>query len=90
MVHEYLVSGRIDRGDRTFTAVRAEALVLPWVECPNALASAGRLVGTPISDLRARVRAEFVGVSTCTHLNDTLRSLADMDPWLDPTPAPPP
>jgi len=83
VIHEYLVTGRIDDVTRTFTEVQAEARVLPWVECPNALASAGRLVGTPIDDLRARVRTDFVGVSTCTHLNDTLRSLADIDPWLD-------
>ena len=42
-----------------------------------------RLADTPIADARARVRTDFVGVSTCTHLNDTLRSLADIDPWLD-------
>ncbi|MGI8755503.1 MAG: DUF2889 domain-containing protein [Acidimicrobiales bacterium] len=88
VVHEYLVTGRIDERTRTFTSVEAEARVLPWVECPNALASAGRLVGTQIGDLRARVRTEFVGVSTCTHLNDTLRSLADIEPWLDLMAAP--
>ena len=83
VVHEYLVTGRADASTRTFTAVEATARVLPWVECPNALASAGRLIGSPIGDLRARVRADFVGTTTCTHLNDTLRSLADIDPWLD-------
>ncbi len=90
VVHEYLVTGRIDEPTRTFTALEAQARVLPWLECPNALASAGRLVGTPINDLRARVRSEFVGVSTCTHLNDTLRSLADIGPWLDLMTAPTP
>lgn len=83
VVHEYLLTGRVDEPSRTFTELRAEARVLPWVECPNALASAGALVGTSIADLRARVRAELVGVTTCTHLNDTLRSLADLNPWLD-------
>ena len=29
-----------------------------------------------LEDLRARVRAEFTGTTTCTHLNDQLRSLA--------------
>ena len=83
VVHEYVVTGRLDEGTRCFTAVEAEARVLPWVECPNALASARRLVGTQIGDLRTRVRSDFTGVSTCTHLNDTLRSLADIEPWLD-------
>jgi hypothetical protein len=83
VVHEYLVTGRVDEPSRTFTELCAQARVLPWVECPNALASAGALVGTSIADVRRRVRAELVGVTTCTHLNDTLRSLADLDLWLD-------
>ena len=32
-----------------------------------------------VSDLRRRVRKELVGPATCTHLNDTLRELADLD-----------
>jgi hypothetical protein len=28
--------------------------------------------------LRASVRAEFLGISTCTHLNDALRALEDV------------
>lgn len=83
VVHEYQVTGHVDERTRVVTDIEARARVLPWVECPGALASAGRLVDTPIGDLRARVRNEFVGASTCTHLNDTLRSLADIDGWLD-------
>ena len=52
--------------------------MLPWVECPQALGSASRLVGATVDELRAVVRADFVGTSTCTHLNDTLRGLADL------------
>ena len=37
-----------------------------------------RLIGRPVSDLRPRVRAELTGTTTCTHLNDTLRSLEDV------------
>jgi hypothetical protein len=37
----------------------------------------------PLSELRERVRGEFVGTSTCTHLNDTLRAIADLDALLD-------
>ena len=58
--------------------VSARAHVLPWVECPGALASAQRVDGMELSALRTRVRKEFVGRSTCTHLNDSLRSLADV------------
>jgi hypothetical protein len=56
----------------------AQARVLPWMECPQAVASASRVAGMAIGELRGRVRRELVGVSTCTHLNDTLRSLDDV------------
>jgi hypothetical protein len=31
-----------------------------------------------LAALRPRVRKEFVGRTTCTHLNDSLRSLGDV------------
>jgi hypothetical protein len=52
--------------------------VLPYIECPDAAASAGRLTGMSVAELRRRVRQELTGISTCTHLNDLLRSLADI------------
>ena len=52
----------------------AQARTLPWPECPNALASAARIAGEPVADLRAKVHADFRGTTTCTHLNDVLRS----------------
>ena len=51
---------------------------LPWPECPAAAASASRLGGQPVANLRDVVRQEFTGITTCTHLNDLLRSLADV------------
>ena len=54
----------------------AQARTLPWPECPNALASAGRIAGEPVAGLRAKVHADFRGTTTCTHLNDVLRCLA--------------
>ena len=44
----------------------------------TALASADRTVGRRLDELRDLVRAEFRGTATCTHLNDALRSLADL------------
>lgn len=76
VVHEYLVSAELDPGHLTFRSCSADIGVLPWVECPAAAASAERLTGTTPHDLRERVRQTFVGTSTCTHLNDTLRALA--------------
>ncbi len=81
-IHEYLVDGWIDEDGRHLGDVRAEALVLPWVECPGAVASADRLPGRLLADLRAEVRSEFVGTGTCTHLNDSFRVLADLEPLL--------
>lgn len=78
VVHEYTASAHIDPETGAFASIEASPRVLPWPECPSAAASAARLVGTRADDLRSRVRAEFVGISTCTHLNDLLRSLADV------------
>jgi hypothetical protein len=83
IVHEYTVEGTLDPVRRTITSVDATVHVLPWQECPNAIASAARVAGMSLSDMRARIRTEFVGTSTCTHLNDTLRELADLDALLD-------
>lgn len=79
VVHEYLVSAELQPGSLEFVSCDAEIGVLPWVECPAAAASASRVVGTTPRDLRERVRQTFVGTTTCTHLNDTLRALACLD-----------
>ncbi len=79
VVHEYGVIASVDTEARTLLTVDASAHVLPWQECPQALASASRLAGQPIADLRRVVRREFTGTSTCTHLNDVLRLLADVE-----------
>ncbi|HEX4863000.1 MAG TPA: DUF2889 domain-containing protein [Acidimicrobiales bacterium] len=76
VVHEYLVAAELEHESLRFISCRAEIGVLPWIECPEAASSAVRLVGTTPTDLRERVRQSFVGTSTCTHLNDTLRALA--------------
>jgi hypothetical protein len=83
IVHEYTVSGAVDAATRTITSVTAEVHVLPWQECPGAIGSAVRAQGMTLSEMRSRIRGEFVGTSTCTHLNDTLRAIADLDALLD-------
>ena len=79
IVHEYRVDATLDPGAGTVATIAATADVLPWRECPGALASAERLVGHPLADLRPWVRQTFVGTSTCTHLNDVLRGFADLE-----------
>jgi hypothetical protein len=78
IVHEYTVSATVDTADGVVASCAATPRVLPWVECPAAALSAGRLAGLPVSGLRRHVRDTFLGTSTCTHLNDTLRSLEDI------------
>ena len=76
VIHEYTVTARADAATGVVTACQAEARVLPWLECPGAAASAGRVVGMSWAELRGYVRAALTGTTTCTHLNDALRSLA--------------
>ncbi|OAA28146.1 Protein of unknown function (DUF2889) [Frankia sp. EI5c] len=76
VIHEYTVAARLDLATMTFTEIASVPRVLPWVECPLAAASAARLTGVAVADVRDVVRESLRGTSTCTHLNDTLRSLA--------------
>jgi hypothetical protein len=78
IVHEYTVSATVDTSCGVLVSCAATPRVLPWVECPAAALSASRLAGLPVSGLRRHVRDTFLGTSTCTHLNDTLRSLEDI------------
>ena len=79
VVHEYGLAATVEAATHTVRAIDATANVLPWQECPNALAGAARLVGRPVGELRRYVRREFKGTTTCTHLNDVLRLLADVE-----------
>ena len=83
VVHEYQVFAAVDERTRTVVEIDAIADVLPWTECPAAVGSASRLVGHALVDLRPWVRETFVGTTTCTHLNDVLRGLSDVDVLLD-------
>ena len=78
VLHEYGLTAAVDSATRAFTACKAVPRVLPWVECPVAAASADHLVGQRVDDVRDFVRAELRGTTTCTHLNDLLRSLGDV------------
>ncbi|MFC5333392.1 DUF2889 domain-containing protein [Mycobacterium branderi] len=77
IIHEYTLEASVD--PETDTIVRSAAVprVLPWQECPGAVASATRITGMKLGELHFRVRRELSGTSTCTHLNDLLRSIAD-------------
>jgi hypothetical protein len=79
VIHEYELTAEIDRADLRVLAIEAVPRVLPWMECPHAAVSAGSLVGQTVHDLRSWVRGRLSGTASCTHLNDLLRSLADID-----------
>jgi Protein of unknown function (DUF2889) len=78
VVHEYTFTADVDPVTRVVLRAEAIARALPFAQCPEAAGSATRLVGEGLDDLRARIRAEFVGATTCTHLNDMLRAFADV------------
>ena len=74
VLHEYVVTARLD-ADRRVATIEAEPRVLPYDECSLAAASPARLVGRHIDDVAAEVKAT-AGTSTCTHLDDLLRTLS--------------
>jgi hypothetical protein len=77
IIHEYTLKAAVDQATGVIVSSNAVPRVLPWQECPGAVASAQRITGMTLSDLHFRVREELFGTSTCTHLNDLLRSVAD-------------
>ena len=77
IIHEYTVEAVVDSDTQTILSSQAVARVLPWQECPGAVASATRLAGMRLDQLHFRIRHELHGTSTCTHLNDLLRSIGD-------------
>jgi hypothetical protein len=77
VMHEYLVDARFDDA-RRLAMLRVDPRVLPWRECPGAVASAQRVVGVALDNIAAQVHSDLAGATTCTHLNSTLRALADV------------
>lgn len=78
ILHEYTLSADLDRSTGVISNCVAEPRVLPWGECPAAASSAARVNGCRLDELSAFVARELRGTSTCTHLNDLLRSLANV------------
>jgi Protein of unknown function (DUF2889) len=79
IIHEYTLVAVVDAETGVIVDSRATPRVLPWQECPGAVASAALITGMTLRDLHFRVRQELSGTSTCTHLNDLLRSVADAE-----------
>ncbi len=77
VLHEYQFFGRADGGGvlRSITAIPK---VLPYAECPLAAPNASWLEGTPLRTMRTEVLQQLRNADCCTHLNDGLRSLAEV------------
>ncbi|MEY4269163.1 MAG: hypothetical protein RLZZ58_379 [Pseudomonadota bacterium] len=75
-IHEYHVTARATDG--ILADLKVDARILPFRECPGAVAHAQRMLGTPLGELRAKVLETLPGTLGCTHLNDVIRSMAEV------------
>jgi hypothetical protein len=82
-IHEYVLCATADPDSLTITSVDADPRVLPFLSCPDAVGTAGRVVGTPLAELRTTVLEQLAKTNGCTHLNDALRALAEVPVLLD-------
>jgi hypothetical protein len=78
VVHEYQITARADRATGELLAVEAIPRVLPYAECPAAAPNASWMAGTDLRAMRTAVLQRLRAVDCCTHLNDGLRSLAEV------------
>jgi hypothetical protein len=78
VVHEYQILAQAERSTGTLTSVAARPRVLPYAECPGAAPNASWMVGCELRAMRTEVLQRLRGTDCCTHLNDGLRSLAEV------------
>ncbi len=78
VVHEYQMLGRADRTSGLLLSVTAVPRVLPYAECPGAAPNASWMAGTELRAMRTEVLERLRATDCCTHLNDGLRSLAEV------------
>jgi hypothetical protein len=75
-IHEYHVTAKTDLG--RLAELKVDPRILPFQECPGAVIHTQRMLNAPLADLRAEVLATLPGILGCTHLNDVLRSMAEV------------
>ena len=88
VVHEYQLLAQADRTSGVLLSVTAEPRVLPYAECPGAAPNAQWMAGTELRAMRTEVLARLQKADCCTHLNDALRSLAEVPVLAAALPAP--
>ncbi|HEX7856270.1 MAG TPA: DUF2889 domain-containing protein [Sphingobium sp.] len=77
-IHEYRLSGTADAATGQLLTLDATAGSLPHAECPAAMVNMNVIVGTPMGELRETVLDRLKRTAGCTHLNDMIRSLAEV------------
>ncbi len=77
-LHEYAVQALVDAATFEVTQIEATPVLLPHTECPSTAGTAQAMISAPVRGLRERVSMDLFGPSCCTHLNDLLRTLADV------------
>lgn len=77
-IHEYLLSVTADPETLEVLTLEPTPQILPFPECPGAVANTQRLVGSSLADIRDDVLRQLRGPEGCTHLNDAMRALADV------------
>lgn len=77
--HEYGVIARLDAASLRLADIVVTPHVLPYVTCHAAPATARALLGYPVGELPQAVLALLRKTAGCTHLNDMLRSLRDVE-----------
>lgn len=75
-IHEYHVTARAVGG--VLVDLVCDPRILPFRECPGAVAHAQRMLGKPLVEMRVAVLETLPGTLGCTHLNDVLRAMAEV------------
>jgi hypothetical protein len=77
-IHEYHVTATADPENFKLLSIHSDPRILPYGECPAASANVTFMLGVPLSEFRLEVLERLPGTFGCTHLNDVLRSMADV------------
>jgi hypothetical protein len=77
-IHEYGLRLTIDAVSGLVKTIAATPHVLPFPECPSAVANLQQLINSPVVEFRSLILEKLARVEGCTHLNDALRTLADV------------
>ncbi|WP_124394169.1 DUF2889 domain-containing protein [Rhodococcus wratislaviensis] len=78
VIHEYDLHAIVEFATDEIVEAIATPRVLPYLECPMAAAAVQNIIGMPASDARRSIPSLISGTASCTHLNDLLRTLADV------------